>query len=71
MLFGVVHLGSESSSRSHLCSICTSYSNKKESRLPVENVEESVETKCGHIMRGNIFDESDFIEHNDLRYKCY
>ena len=35
--------------------------------LPVEKVEEPVETKTGHIVRGDVLNESDFIEHNDLR----
>ena len=38
--------------------------------LPVEYVEEAVETECCNIVRGNVFDEPDFIEHNDLRDKC-
>lgn len=37
---------------------------------PIENVEESVETKCGNVMRGDVFNEANLVEHYDLRDKC-
>ena len=33
---------------------------------PIENVEESVESECGDIVRGDVFDEPDLVEHDDL-----
>ena len=38
-----------------------------ESVHPVEDIEESIESKCGDVMRSNVFDESDLVEHHDLR----
>ncbi len=34
---------------------------------PVENVEESVEAKCRHIMRGYVLNQSNLVQHHDLR----
>jgi hypothetical protein len=34
--------------------------------IPVENVEKSVETKGSNIVGGDVFDESDFVEHHNL-----
>ena len=33
---------------------------------PIENVEESVESECGDIVRRDVFDEPDLVEHDDL-----
>ena len=33
---------------------------------PVKDVEESVESKGSHVVRGNIFNDTDLVEHNDL-----
>lgn len=35
--------------------------------LPIENIEESVESKSSYIMRSNILNQSDFVEHYNLR----
>ena len=35
--------------------------------LPVENVEKSVETEDSYIVGGDVFNKSDFIEHDYLR----
>lgn len=37
--------------------------------LPVEDVEESVKAKSGDVVRGDVFNQSDFIKHNYLRNK--
>lgn len=37
---------------------------------PVEDVEESVKTKGCHVVRGDILDDSDFIQHYDLWDEC-
>ena len=37
---------------------------------PVENVEESVESQSCNVMRGNVLNESDLVEHHNLRDKC-
>ena len=35
--------------------------------LPVQDIEESVESQSCHVVRCYVLDESDFIEHHDLR----
>ena len=37
---------------------------------PIENVEESVKTECGNVVRGDVFNEANLVEHHDLRDKC-
>ena len=34
---------------------------------PVKNVKESVESKSCNVVRGDILNNSDFVEHNNLR----
>lgn len=33
---------------------------------PVEDVEESVESKGSYVVRGDILNDSDFVQHHDL-----
>lgn len=37
---------------------------------PIHYVEESIETQCGYIVRGDILNQSDFVKHHDLRDEC-
>lgn len=37
---------------------------------PVENVEEPVEAECCHVVRGNILNQSDLVQHHYLRDEC-
>lgn len=34
--------------------------------LPINDIEESVKSKCRHIVRGYILNQSDFIQHHNL-----
>lgn len=34
--------------------------------LPVEYVEESVQAECGYVVAGDVLDEADLVEHDDL-----
>ena len=34
--------------------------------LPVDNVEESVETEHGHVVGGQVLNDADLLEHNNL-----
>lgn len=38
---------------------------------PIQDVEEPVEAKSSHIMRGNVLDQSDLVKHHYLRDKGY
>lgn len=37
---------------------------------PVKDVEEAVEAECGNVVRGDVFDEADLVEHHYLRDEC-
>ena len=43
---------------------------KVESVYPVEDVEEPVKSESGNVMRGDVFDEADLVEHDYLRDEC-
>mgnify|MGYP006891258050 CR=1 FL=1 len=36
---------------------------------PVQDVEESVKSESSHVVRSDVFNDTDFVQHNDLRNK--
>ena len=38
--------------------------------LPVENVEEAIESQERNIMRSQVLDNTHLVEHDDLRNEC-